>query len=168
MKNSYEVRAQKFIQMLYPYIYNCRTYRDYERAVVAFNITYGRKVQMFHGATRISFVTSDYVVKINFEREDYSLDRFGGCEEEIEVYEKAKKDGFEYLFAKIIRYHYHINFYIMPRVYNIGKYDDDAYYHVSDEEFEWLYEHVADLHCGNYGWKNGKIIIFDYAADIDK
>ena len=165
MKSSYQARAQRFIKDFYPYIENCYDRRAFQRATNVFNYERHRKVSMQYGMTRIAFITSDYVIKIDFATDPDVFDRFGDCEQEIKVYEEAENDGYDYLFAKIERYEYMGRyFYIMPRVYGIGKEEDDADYLVSDDEFQWLYEHVCDLHNKNYGWKNGHIVIFDYAC----
>jgi hypothetical protein len=42
--------------------------------------------------------------------------------------------------------------------------DDDYYMEfVTSEEQDWLDDHIHDLHSGNYGFKNGKLVIVDYA-----
>ncbi len=168
MKTPYEIRAQKFIKDFFPFISECETYYQFSQAVAAYNYVRRRHVFMAYGLTRIAFITSDYVVKINFARHDENFERFGDCETEIAVYQKAEHDGYEYLFAKISPYYYQEhNFYIMPRINGIGRYDDDAEEHLSYDEYLWVYSHVHDLHCNNYGWKNGHIVIIDYAcADL--
>jgi hypothetical protein len=71
----------------------------------------------------------------------------------------------ESLFAKISRYDYNgTAFYIMPRIHGVGKTDWDADEYLTEDENDWVYEHVCDLHNGNYGWKDGHVVIFDYAA----
>lgn len=168
MKSNYQTRAQKFVRDFYPYIQNCYDRRAFQQATNVFNYEHRRKVKMAYGMTRIAFITSDYVIKINFAKEKEMFERFGDCEQEIETYEEAEQDGYEYLFAKIERYEYMEHyFYIMPRVYGIGTREEDADCLVSDDEGNWLYEHVCDLHNKNYGWKNGHIVIFDYACSPD-
>lgn len=164
MKNTYEVRAQNFIKQIFPYLISCRKYRDYEFAVWAFNMKFNRKVIFQHGLTRIAFITSDYVIKMNFHESAAEL--FGDCESEIALYNEAEQDGFEYLFAKISRYEYrNTTFYIMPRISEINKTYNEAWDYMTDEECDWCCNHcLGDLHCSNYGWKNGHIVIIDYAA----
>ena len=160
MKNSYEVRAQKFIRQISSYLDSMTTHDDRAFAVDCFNLDYNRKVRYAHGMTRYALITSDYVVKV-----DYAVTRWGNCEDEMELYEEAKQDGFEYLFAKISRYDYNgTAFYIMPRIHGIGKTDWDADEYLTEDENDWVYEHVCDLHNENYGWANGHVVIFDYAA----
>ena len=106
MKSNYEIRAKKFVQKLFPYIKNCYTYTMFYEAIELFNYENRRKVIFSYGMTRCAFITSDYVIKINFARNEDCFDRFGDCESEIDIYEQAKKDGFEYLFAKPTPYYY--------------------------------------------------------------
>lgn len=158
---SYEERAKDFIKQIFPYLDGCDDeHEEREWAVLAFNHDHNRKVIYSHGMTRYALITSDYVVKV-----DYAQTRWGNSEDEMEVYEEAVADGFDYLFAKISRYEYMgKTFYIMPRIYGIGKkfYDADEY--LTEEECDWVWEHICDLHNQNYGWKNGHVVIFDYAA----
>lgn len=165
MKQSYEDRAKRFIHDFYPFISECKTYYEFSQAVAAYNYVRRRHVIMSYGLTRIAFITSDYVVKINYAKSEYNFDRFGDCEQEVETYLQAERDGFEYLFAKLSPYYYQEhNFYIMPRVYGIGRTEEDADYYTTAEESDWLYDHVRDLHSNNYGWKNGHVLIIDYAC----
>lgn len=162
MKNDYEVRAQKFIRQIFPYLEGCRNnHSEREYAVWAFNNDYNRKVMYEHGMTRYALITADYVVKV-----DYACTRWGNSEDEMELYEEAVQDGFEYLFAKISRYMYQDRvFYIMPRIHGIGSkcYDADEY--MTAFEADWCCDHgLCDLHNHNYGWKDGHVVIFDYAA----
>ena len=162
MRNSYEVRAQKFIQQIAPYLEKVIDHDDREYAVNLFNLDHNRRVSYAHGMTRYALITSDYVVKV-----DYAITRWGNSEDEMEIYKEAVEDGFDYLFAKISRYDYNgTSYYIMPRIYGIGKkwYDADEY--LTDEERDWVYDHVCDLHNENYGWKDGRVVIFDYAARV--
>lgn len=166
MKNSYETRAQKFIQQIYPYIQYCTSYRDFYEQIECFNYKNKRHVAMSYGLTRIAFITSDYVIKINWAKHSENFRLFGDCESEIDLYAQAEQDGFEYLFAKIERYEYmeHV-FYIMPRIYGIGRKSENAQYFMSEEEKNWLDKYnVEDLHYQNYGWKDDHVVIIDYAC----
>lgn len=165
MKNNYEVRAKKFIRQFYSYIKSCKSYRDFYEQTEFFNYENKRKVIMSYGLTRIAFITSDYVVKINWAKNSYNFEQFGDCESEIELYEEAEQDGYEYLFAKIERYEYMEHcFYIMPRIYGIGKCQCNANTFLTEDEEDWISSRIADLHCKNYGWKNNHVVIFDYAC----
>lgn len=166
MRN-YNERAKSFIEQIFPYILNCHDTGSFKRAIIRFNIDKHRRVQIASGLTRVAMITSDYVVKVDCGS-NFNLNRFGDCEREVEVYAKAEQDGFEYLLAKIERYTYQgYKFYIMPRIYGIGKTDYDADYYTNEEETDWLCDHVRDLHYLNYGWKNDHIVIIDYACSPD-
>lgn len=167
MKSNYEVRAQKFLHQIFPLIEDvlCDPY-CVEEAMEKFNAEHNRKVQVHYGEARIAIITSDYVIKFDYDYD--TIEQIGGCENEIELYAQAVKDGFDYLFAKITKYNYkNHSFYIMPRIYGIGKYCNyyhSATYHMTMEEEEWCREHnLTDLHSNNYGFRKGKLCIVDYA-----
>ena len=166
MKTSYEFRAKKFIEQIapiIPQIFNARTVRQLHKDIDQFNTEHHRKVIMSRGITRIALITSDYVIKIDYEHDEV----FGDCEAELHMYEIAEADGFDYMFAKITRYQYNnMNFYIMPRIEGINPYRDCyATDFMTDNEIEWCNEHnLIDLHSGNFGWKNKHVVIIDYAA----
>ena len=169
MRNSYEVRAQKFIRELDKYITNCADAWDYDYAINKFMFDHpNRKVRFDHGLTRVAFITSDYVVKIDYNKQQIA--RFGGSENEIRFYEIAKQDGMEYLFAIISRYEYNGHkYYIMPKVTGINEERwQDAYFYMTEEEEDWCIKHqLYDLHCKNYGIMHGKVCIIDYGAYED-
>jgi len=163
MRSDYITRAKKFIpaldEMLSDNFKNKYLIQQYIRA---YNYTHRRNVIFSHGLTRYVFITSDYVIKV-----DYSIDyNFGNCADECEIYEMAKQDGMEYLFAEITEYKYcgH-TYYIMPRIHGIGRTDNDAYDWMNAQELDWIREHnIFDLHSLNYGWRNKHICLIDYAA----
>lgn len=123
MKNSYEIRAQKFIRSFAPFIqdidfmnggFNARM--QAKKAVLKFNAKFNRKVRIAHGSSRIVFITSDYVVKV-----DYDGISFGGGQDEIRGYDFACANGMEHLFAPITKItHDGRDFYVMPRVSRTG------------------------------------------------
>lgn len=163
---SYEERAKSFIEEIYPYLIGNLISNDFyhaDRNVERYNKDKSRKVQIKEGMSRTVLVTSDYVVKI--DKKLYCS--YGTCEDECTAYSKAKAAGFEHLFAKPTPYKFNgYTFYIMPRIRNINPWrvDDDYYMEfVTSEEQDWLDDHIHDLHSGNYGFKNGKLVIVDYA-----
>lgn len=166
MANTYEVRAQKFIQQIFPFLDDLTDKFMVNEGVWAFNYTHKRKVRVSSGLTRIALITSDYVVKFDYDKEQ--IRTFGGCEDEMEIYDEAEADGFEYLFAKITPYKYEgYTFYIMPRIKGVGRGFDDAWEYLTDAETDWLCEHrVADLHCHNFGWRNGHVCLIDYGCRL--
>jgi hypothetical protein len=165
MRTDYIRRAQRFIHMVEPFLREggLSSPSNAKRAVEAFNRRNSRHVRLEHGLTRLVFVASDYVVKVDYGEWQMT---FGGCENEVHIYALAKRDGMEHMFAPITRYDYNgISWYIMPRVKGIGRYDDDAYNVVDWDEAEWLELHLNDLHNLNYGWGRHGIVIFDYACE---
>ena len=164
MANSYEVRARKFIEQIFPMIDSFTDEDTIIENVRIFNMLYHRKVHVASGLTRIALITSDYVVKFDYSEHNVSV--WGGCENEMETYSEAEADGFAYLFAKITRYTFEGHtFYIMPRVYGIGRKEDDAWEFMTEEENDWCENHnITDLHNFNYGWRNGRVCLIDYGA----
>lgn len=165
MRNTYEVRAEKFIHQIFDYIVNCTNEEQFEEAIAWFNAFHHRKVRFSHGLTRVCFITSDYVVKYDFGtcRDAYE---FGTCIDEVRMYAIAEKDGFAHLLAKptMVEYMGH-SFCIMPRIYGIGKYDEDVDWYLEGAECDWVLDHIYDCHNQNYGWKHGHPVIIDYACN---
>lgn len=161
MKSNYKIRAKKFIPVIDEIIYN---HYNIELEINRFNTKHNRKVIFTSGLTRYAFITSDYVIKVDYD--DSEIARFGGCEDEMKLYESAVEDGMEYLFAEITKYEYNgHNYYIMPRIKGIGRTYDNAEDYMTDKEFIWCNAHkLTDLHYLNYGWRNKHICIIDYGA----
>ena len=79
---SYEERAMDFVKELYPYLttfgaFDRYSFARYATAVGAFNDDKHRKVQFANGVARVAFITSDYVVK--YEYNPNNVDFYGGC-----------------------------------------------------------------------------------------
>ena len=166
MESSYEIRAQRFVRDIFPFINGCVRAHDYCDRVKWFNACRHRNVKVEYGQTRVVLITSDYVVKIDYgTRARY----YGGCADELIMYNRAVEAGFEYLFAKISLYTYcgH-DFYIMPKVDGIGDAEDEAYDLVTPEESDWLYDNVNDLHYKNFGFKDDRVVLVDYACREDR
>ena len=163
--SSYEVRAIRFIQQIFSYISNCESVGGYWDAVQRFNADHNRKVVCDNGMTRVALITSDYVVKIDYSPKN--IRRWGGGEQEMKFYQMASREGYAYLFAKIKPYYYRGQvFYIMPRINGIGSKWGDADEYMTAEECDWCWDHsLCDLHNGNYGWKDGHVVIIDYGAN---
>lgn len=167
MRNYIE-RAKDFVKELYPYLMDADSMcdeGDVALAIDCFNSDKSRKVLFRHGLSRFAFITSDYVVKYDFD--DIEVDCIGGCQNEVEMYEHAKEEGFAYLFAEITPYFYEGRFfYIMPRIHGINRYEYDyAEEHMTREERAWCREHhLTDLHSNNYGFRKGKVCLVDYAC----
>ena len=161
MKSNYIMRAKKFVPVVDEIIYNCP---NIELEINRYNVAHKRKVIFAHGLTRYAFITSDYVIKVDYD--DSEIARFGGCEDELELYGQAKSDNMEYLFAEITKYEYNgHDYYIMPRIYGIGRTEENAEEYMTQEEMDWCDDHeLTDLHYLNYGWRNKHICIIDYSA----
>lgn len=163
---SYIERAKDFIVELFPYVEEWDIIYEILRNINDFNKQNNRNVIMKHGSARIALITSDYVVKYDYDHEEAEI--IGGCEAEVALYAEAEKDGFAYLFAKITRFDYNgRSFYIMPRIRGVsnGWYHADHY--MTDEENYWCDKHhLSDLHCNNYGFRNGNVCIIDYACRL--
>ena len=163
MRKSYEERARKFLEKIYPYIQNCKDNFDFSLAIRNFNHDCKRNVKCSYGSTRIVMICSDFVIKVDYN--GWGAGQFGSSKDEVRMYRQAKKDGFEYLFAKItpVRKGYNRTFYIMPKINGIGKKEYDADYYLEGDEYDYIYENIGDLHNHNYGWKDGHIVMIDYA-----
>lgn len=165
MMSNYKIRAMRFVEQIFPYIENCgECIVNYRIAVDKFNYTKSRKVILANGCSRVAFITSDYVVKMDYD--PYEVERVGGGESEEIFYAFAKERGFSHLFAETLSYAYHGKvFYIMPRIGGIGKYEDDIYWYLNSEDRDFVEDYLYDMHNLNYGWKDGYPIIVDYACN---
>jgi len=163
MRN-YEERAKDFIQQVFSYLEGCEDVWDFRSAIQRFNEDYRRNVSVKNGIARVALITSDYVVKFNYDSD--CVEDVGGCEEEIRLYADAEREGFAYLLAKITRYDYEgVSFYIMPRVRGFRNRWMNAEYFMTHAERVWCEtHHLYDLHCGNYGFRNGHVCLVDYAC----
>ena len=164
MKKSYINRAQKFIKDLLPFIEDFSTLSEIEYAVRRFNEIKHRKVKVMNGSVRVVFITSDYVVKMNYD--DENAEYWGGNCEEANMYQIAINSGMEYLFAPATLWEYMgVEWIIMPRINNIGNYN--AWKTISDEDKFWLRDTVDDIHNGNYGIWHGHFVMIDYACALN-
>lgn len=160
---SYEERAKDFIKEIFPYIKGNMDSPYYVRAGVRqFNADHTRSVLMRSGCARIALITSDYVVKFDYDEDEVAS--IGGSENEVHLYEIAVKEGFDYLFAKITPVIYEgARFYIMPRIHGISDDNERGWHYMTHKEVTWCKSHsLTDLHNGNFGFRNGRICIVDY------
>jgi len=154
--------------MIFPLIEDCQDVWDFRDAVAMFNRVYTRKVRCKNGIARVAFISSDYVVKLEYD--PYEVSSVGGGENEMAIYAIAEQEGFAYLFAKVSRFEYNgKRFYIMPRIHGIGKceysYADEL---MTDEENDFCNRHrITDLHSNNYGFRKGHVCLVDYACSLD-
>ena len=163
MKSSYVERATKFLDMIFPDIEEyMMSPEEVANIIECYNMAHHRCVRVCHGATRIALITSDYVIKWDYNKRGVSS--WGGNRQEAEVYKIAEEAGYSYLFAELTSvWRNGILFNIMPR-FNTGRHRRPISEKVSDKEWCWLNSHVWDIHEGNYTLIKGKPIIFDYAC----
>jgi len=130
------------------------------------------KMRFSYGMTRIVLIGRDFVIKIDKPRDTIGgWARFGNCYQEYRNYKMATDDGYEYLFAEIIKVKAgHHFYYVMPRVSVNRSYDDYAWdlEFLSEDEQEYLMDKFHDLHDENYGFDEyGDLKIFDYAVTME-
>ena len=166
MKSDYRVRARHFLETIYPLLDGYWHSPNMCRHILnAYNIRHSRNILVGAGVARIAIVTSDYVIKFDYDKSE--VERVGGCESEVKFYQFAKQEGFEYMFAEITPFEYMgRTFYIMPRINGIMRKE----YCYAEEFFDgverdFLDYYLNDLHDENYGWFNGSPVIFDYACN---
>ena len=162
MRN-YEDRAMDFIKAIFPYIESdMESPWTIRKGVREFNENFNRNVIVRSGSARVALITSDYVVKFDYDHD--AVREIGGGENEVRLYEIAEREGFAYLFAKITHIEWEgYDFYIMPRIYWINDDHDSAWRYMTKTEEQWCKAHsLTDLHCGNFGFRNGEICIVDY------
>lgn len=167
MKTPYTYRAEKFIKILFPYIQKVlerkeRSAADFFICIKRFNKEKKRKVVFDSGASRMVFISSDYVVKVDLKEKSWA----GTSEKEYKMYLFAQKEGFGYLFAPSTRIEYHgYFFYVMPRVHNIDKWRDEDYFYeeLNEEEYAFISDFINDIHGGNFGYLHQKLVLIDYA-----
>lgn len=162
MRN-YVERAKDFIKEVFPYIQDDMEYPwILQNKIRQYNADHTRNVKVMSGCARVALLTSDYVVKFDYDEDEVQC--IGGSQNEVYLYEIAKREGFDYLFAEITHVVWmNHDFYIMPRIYGINDDNGRGWQYMTYEEREWCKEHsLTDLHCGNYGFRNGHICIVDY------
>lgn len=175
MKKSYIERAEHFAEIISRYIeaeietnkalFMTRAIND---AVMKYNIDHNRhNLTVRSGTTRAVLIISDYVLKIDFR----SSATFGDSETELKGYELAVSEGIEEYFAKITKYTSKngINFYIMPRINQVGCMDDEWFYDTiydnDPEAWHIIRDNFEDFHKNNFGVKNGHPVAIDYACN---
>lgn len=164
MKNDYVTRARKFVKEIAPMIENRRNFWSVSDAVREYETKHNhRKVKFCHGAVRCALITSDYVIKWDYDVEEAK--NYGGCVAETRLWQELKDSEYADLFAPITRIreagHY---WYVMPRV-NGQKSHHPVSYYVDEDVTEFLdSNHICDLHNQNWLLVRGKPVIFDYAC----
>lgn len=168
---SYEQNAKKWIlenvQIL-------NALWEHRESAIAFENAFrlDKRVYIAYGMTRIAIVGEDFVIKIN-KPKTRCWEMFGNSRDEVRMYKKAVKDGYDWLFcpirAMIIAHH---TYYIMEKVdataedegYS-GDIDDEFSEYLGEEVIDYIKENVFDIHSANFGFIDNEPIIFDYAAN---
>lgn len=167
MKSDYRTRAFHFLKSIFPYIQN-NLFSDWDisRAVKLYVSDHpSRRVSFEEGSARFALITSDYVIKWDYDAE--CVAEIGGCEREAEVYKMACDAGYEYLFAETTLITYcGYTFSIMPRIKAIGpkchKYTLKEM--LSYDELNWIKSiGLIDFHDWNWGIRHNQPVIVDYA-----
>lgn len=166
MKSDYRVRATKFLRSLWRYLreVNIMDTDEVQWAVDKYMADHpSRRISVCSGSARVAIITSDYVIKWDYDEEN--VEEIGGCEAERGIYLNAKRAGFGYLFAETTSLEYEgYDFVIMPKIPNVQKHKDSIKNHLSYYENEYIKSiHLIDLHSYNWGMKNNKPVIIDYA-----
>lgn len=165
MKSDYRVRATRFLRAILPYIEDVlMDIYEVEERVKDYNRDHSRKVEVVWGSARIALITSDYVVKWDYDMD--CVKDIGGCEDEYNAYMKAKCEGFDYLLAETtVTVINDVIFSIMPRIKYVG-----PQYHrggikeyLTSDEFDWIRHFNKDIHDYNWGIRHGKACVIDYA-----
>lgn len=171
MKSNYVKRAIKFMETFLDYIGDTSVLYSNHFKVVSkinsFNNKYHRKIIFSYGMTRRVLISSDYVIKWDYDKS--WIERVGGCQKEYEVYLEAIQDGYDYLFAATTPCQIKgITFYVMPRVNRTSKFEkgqhDDIFEFLTDDEIDWVCDRIEDIHNENWGYLNNHPVIFDYAC----
>lgn len=166
MMRNYIDRARDFIKQIFPYIENSYSPWDVERQIYKFNNDFNRKVIVRSGLSRVALITSDYVIKFDYDKNE--VESIGGCDNELDIYWQAKHEGFAYLFAEINAIIYNNRcFFIMPKVNGIGSGIHYAEHYMTEEEKDFCRRHrISDLHRNNYGFRRGHVCLVDYACHL--
>ena len=168
---AYEQNAKKWILEnihILNDLWDCReSYISFKNA-----FRFDRRVYVTSGMTRIVIVGEDFVIKINKPQQEH-WKIFGNSRDEVRMYKKAVKDGYDWLFcrirAMIIEHH---TYYIMEKVdataedrgYS-GDISDEFEEYLGEETIDYIKKNVFDIHNENFGFIDDEPKIFDYAAN---
>ena len=166
MKSDYVSRALKFANILAILFANCYRCEDFEEAVASYNATHSRPLSCAHGVSRFVVMRADYVIKFDMPtpKSGFENGRAGNNQSEYYAYQTAVRCGMGHLLAEstlVTVGKFTVN--IMPRIGGVS--DDMRYWtdYCTDEEEDWLFDNICDLHYGNVGYRNGKVCVVDYA-----
>lgn len=170
MKKSYIERAMRMAELLSSYMENYNKndsiYTRCKMAAFEYNKRHSHSVMYSDtGSTRFAFIISDYVLKVDYN----TIKSFGNSETELKAWDFICKNGMEEYFAEITKYvsKSGITFYIMPRIKNVGEYDEEwlfeTLYETDIGAYDFIQDNFYDFHENNFGTKNGHPVMIDYA-----
>lgn len=157
----YQMHAYQYIKAMFEYVVDWYNWNSVMEATEKTYWNTGKSAEVTCGSARMVVVGKDFVVKWDY---DECVKDIGGCEDEFEKYKISLSSGYSYLLAPVFRFTYRDRyFYVMPKASNVGSHRDikDV---VKPREYEWLVNHVGDLHSWNWGLLDGKPIVIDYAC----
>lgn len=165
MKSDYRIRATKFLQSILPYIIdNLYDENAIPDLVEKYNLAHHRKVLFSMGSSRMALITSDYVIKWDYDEDN--VEDIGGCVDEYNAFLQAKDDGYDYLLAETTLISMKgCLFSIMPRIENIGPmhHKGEIEDYLNKDELIWINNFCTDMHGYNWGIRHNKVCIIDYA-----
>lgn len=167
----YEQNAKKWIL---ENIHTLNALWEHRESAISFKnaFRFDKRVYVASGMTRIVIVGEDFVIKIN-KPKTAQWEMFGNSRDEVRMYKKAVKDGYDWLFcrirAMIIEHH---TYYIMEKVdataedkgYS-GNISEEFEEYLGEEAIDYINENVFDIHNENFGFIDDEPKIFDYAAN---
>ena len=168
---SYEQNAKKWIlENIHTLnaLWNCR----YNAIAFENAFRFDKRVYVTYGMTRIVIVGENFVIKINKPKTE-CWKMFGNSRDEVRMYKKAVKDGYDWLFcpirAMVIEHH---TYYIMEKVDATAEdkgysddIDDEFGEYLGEEAIDYIRENVFDIHSANFGFIDDEPVIFDYTAN---
>lgn len=170
MKSDYRIRAQKFLKSIFNEIReHLDSPSDIDNIMWVYGYSHSRKISVKWGCARCAIITSDYVIKWDYDVD--CAEEVGGIELERAIYEKAVAAGFGYLFAETTLIEMGgYKFSIMPRIGGIGRQahkKGEIINYLDEEDFHFLHNTIIDMHSENWGLKNGYPVIIDYAYSVE-
>jgi hypothetical protein len=162
---TYQMRAYQYIKAMFEYVNDWHDWNDILEATEKTFWHTGKHASVECGSARMVIIGKDFAVKWDY---DECVSKIGGCEDEFQKYKVSLSSKYSYLLAPVFRFSYREHyFYVMPKATGIGSHKDIKDF-IKPDEYEWLINHVGDLHSWNWGILNGKPIVIDYACEPHK
>lgn len=160
---SYIDNAIRFLEVFAGECNSIKNQDAVRKALGRCNLKLHYRAKFNYGCTRYVIIGKDWAAKWDYIDDDSG---FGGCEDEVAMYNYAKNDGYEYLLAKPTKVKVSsYTFYIYPRATVLGIHSGHELEEVLNEvEIEYLTNNILDIHDENWGYIDGRPVIIDYAA----